>query len=110
MTPDPLAAVCAAESPCPICAGPLRARPDRKGRLYLRCSTCSLKLFAGGLTVDRTADLLAGFAVLASPEGRKAVSALRPRLGLPATQATTWPASAQEAVPAPQAAAEGGAR
>ena len=79
---DLLASVTAAEAPCPFCgAGALRARLDRRSRLYLSCGLCRGRVFAP-LTVDRAADLLAGAAVLASPQGRLAVAHVRGQMGL----------------------------
>lgn len=94
--PDPLAALTAAEVPCPLCGGPLRARLDKRQRIYLSCELCRMRVFAP-LNVDRAADLLAGFALLSTPEGTRAAGSMRGRLGLPtataAPRATTSPAA-----------------
>lgn len=39
-------------------------------------------MFASGLDAETAADLLAGIAVLATPEGRSAAASVRARLGL----------------------------
>ena len=120
---DAIAGLFAARATCPICHGQdtVHVRRVESGRssgsLFLSCALCRARLFAGRiLTVDRAAQVLASFQMVATEAAQPAVRAAASRIlsSVPAgtsMQPAATAAHEPQAPPLPQpvpVAAQGG--